>query len=120
MSPSPLNWYPFMTRHITILAGLMGLIFAGTLNAQQPPSYVKHIRPFFAKYCLECHSANKPKGGLNLETFKSLMEGGKRGEAIAPGDADQSLLVRTVEGDFKPTMPPKKSKQPPAKDVKLL
>ena len=32
------------------------------LSAQQPPSYAKQVRPFLARYCLECHNAEEARG----------------------------------------------------------
>jgi WD40 repeat protein len=88
--------------------------------AAQTPSYAKQIKPFFARYCLECHAGDEAEGGLNLETYKGLLEGGGRGKALVPGKPDESLLVRLTEGKAKPAMPPKKAKQPPAAEVALL
>jgi WD40 repeat protein len=101
------------------LVATIQAVTAAPLTAQ-PPSYVKQVKPFFARYCLECHAGDNAEGGLNLETYKGLLEGGGRGKAIVPGKPDESLLVRQVEGKAKPTMPPKKAKQPPAAEIALL
>ncbi len=78
------------------------------------------MRPFLARYCLECHGGKDPEGGLNLEIYKGLKEGGDHGPVLTPGKADTSRIVRMVEGKTKPSMPPKKAKQPPAAEVALL
>src|SRR5262245_53200383 len=93
---------------------------ANAAVAQQPPSYAKQIKPFLARYCLECHSGEDPQGGLNMESFKTLMEGGGRGAAIVPGNPDKSPLVLQVEGKAKPLMPPKKAKQPKPEEIGIL
>src|SRR5436309_60440 len=84
--------------------------------AQEPPSYAKHIRPFFVKYCLECHNAKTEKRGLNLETYKSLQEGSDLGPVIAPGKPNESKLVQLLEAPADKRMPPKTAKRHPAKD----
>jgi Tol biopolymer transport system component len=107
------------TARITFCCGL-GLIMATATAAAQPPSYATQIRPFFARYCLECHSGDMPKGDLNLETFKALQEGGKSGAVVVPGKPDESRLVLLAEGKEKLVMPPKMSKQPRPEEVALL
>ncbi len=66
------------------------------------------IRPVFATHCFECHG-HKDKGGLKLDSFKSILKGGDSGEVIVPGHPEKSLLmtaVRHVDADL--AMPPKK------------
>src|SRR5438128_2353805 len=101
------------------LSSLVPLILAAGLFAQ-PPSYSRQVRPFLAKYCLECHSADKAKGGLCLESFESLTKGGDHGPVVVPGKPDASRLVLMVEGKEKLAMPPKTAKQPSADERGVL
>ncbi len=101
------------------LPGIVLLTIAAGAPAQ-PPSYSKQVKPFFARYCLECHSADKTKGDLNLETYQGLRAGGKSGPVVVPGKPDESRLVRLAEGKDKPAMPPKKAKQPKPNEVAIL
>ena len=101
-------------------AGFVLILSPTTYAISSPPSYAKHIKPLFARYCLECHNGEEPKGGLNLETYKSLSEGGDNGAILTPGKADASRIVRLVEHKDKPFMPPKKAKQPRPEEVALL
>ena len=95
-----------MTRiRFFLLTVLLATCTPGSLRAE-PPSYAKQIKPFFTRYCLECHNSDEPKGGLNLETYKSLLEGGDNGAVLTPGKADASRIVRLVEHKDKPFMPP--------------
>src|SRR4051812_12457061 len=99
------------------------LLIAGAAPAprpQAPPSYARQIRPFFARYCVECHNAKDPQGDLDLETHKGLMAGGVRGAAVVPGKPDLSRLVRLIEHKQKPFMPPAKAKQPAKDEVALV
>ncbi len=84
------------------------------------PTYNADIKPFVARYCLECHNHEEPKGGLNLETYQALLEGGKKGPVLTPGKADASRIVRLVEHKDKPFMPPKKAKQPRPEEIAAL
>src|SRR5262245_15591471 len=99
-----------MLMNVPPLATVAGLIVLGTvspLHAQQSPSYARDVRPFLAKYCIECHNPRNLKAGLDLETYKALMKGSEGGgEVIVPGKPDDSQLVLQVEGKVKPRMPP--------------
>jgi WD40 repeat protein len=100
---------------------LLFLIAAVSFAEADSPSYSKHIRPFFSRYCLECHNAKEGEGGLNLESYAALLEGGKHGPVFVAGKADASRMVGMVEGKVKPFMPPKKaSRRPSPEEVALL
>lgn len=106
-----------MTRRLFCLT-VFALVPTGLQAA--PPSYAKDVRPFFARYCIECHSGTDPDGELNLETYKSLVAGGTHGPVLTPGKPDASRIVRMVEGKKGPRMPPKKARQPKPEEVALL
>src|SRR2546423_14472476 len=89
---------------------------APALAQDAAPSYAKQVRPFLAKYCLECHNAKSAKSGLTLETVKALREGSDGGSVLEPGKPDQSRIVLLVEGKDKPPMPPKTAKFHPKKE----
>jgi Planctomycete cytochrome C/WD domain, G-beta repeat len=104
-----------------LLPSLIGLLLvAPIVLAQESPSYARQIQPFFARYCVECHPAETPDGGLRLDTFEGLMTGGDHGQAIVPGKPDLSRLLRAVEGKAGPKMPPKRAKQPKREEIALL
>jgi Planctomycete cytochrome C len=108
-------------RRVRPAVGLVACLLLSTaLPAQQLPSFAKDVRPFLAKYCIECHNPDKPKGELELQTFKAMMEGGKKGPAVVPGKPDESLLVSRVEHKTKPVMPPAKALQPKPEEIGVL
>ncbi len=74
-------------------------------------SYVRQVKPLFANHCLDCHSAEDRKSGLDASSVPGLMKGGKKaGPAIVPGKPDESPLVQYLRGLRTPQMP----KQNPA------
>src|SRR5260370_35949981 len=109
-----------MSYRVFILPSLLLVTLTTSVGAQQPPSYAKQVRPFLARYCLECHNASTSKGDLDLETFKGMIQGGKNGVVVVPGKPDESRLVLQPEGKAKPTMPPKKARQPKTEEVAVL
>ncbi len=73
-----------------------------------PSAVASHPNSFFARHiytvldtkCVACHGTNKEQGGLRLDSYESLMAGGKDGVVIAPRNPDGSLLLKKV------TLPP--------------
>src|SRR5882762_2419580 len=46
--------------------------------------------------CIACHDGAKPMASLSLKTREAALQGGKSGPALAPGNADGSLLYKMV------------------------
>ena len=69
-------------------------------------SYTRQVKPVFANNCMDCHSADERKGGLDVSSVRNLMKGGKKaGPAIVPGQPDESPLVQHLRGLREPQMP---------------
>jgi len=73
--------------------------------AASPPDFTKDIAPIFQKNCLGCHSSTAHKGHLVLESYDSLMKGGRHGPEIVARDANASRLIQMLEGTEDPQMP---------------
>lgn len=76
-------------------------------DASRPEYYTTKVKPIFDANCMRCHSAEKHKGGLNMESTASMVKGGRDGSVLTPGDPDKSLLVRLMrhEGPANDPMP---------------
>ncbi len=68
----------------------------------EDPAFKAKVLPFIKKYCLDCHSGEKAKGGLTLEGYVS--------EAHARKDRKNWLAVQHVIAAGE--MPPKNKPQP--------
>jgi WD40 repeat protein len=108
-----------VTRKI-ILVALLSMAGSTARGQSAPPSFARDVRPFLARYCVECHNADKLRGGLNMESFKTLEQGGENGAVFVPSKPDESRIVLQVEGKAKPKMPPAKAKQPQPEEFKVL
>ncbi|MDI1311291.1 c-type cytochrome domain-containing protein [Prosthecobacter sp.] len=64
----------------------------------QTVDYTKQIVPLFDTYCIDCHDDTDADGEFQLDTFANLMKGGKEGVAIVAGKANDSMLVKFLEG----------------------
>lgn len=84
------------------------------------PDYHKDVLPILNNYCVGCHNGDDDQGGFNMDTYKQLLAGGKRGASLVPGKSHESLLTLTVEGKKKPKMPPKGEPAPNAKEIDIL
>lgn len=71
-------------------------------DANQWISFTDQIAPIFHQRCVACHNPRNPKGRYNMANFASILAGGESGEAIIPGDADNSLLHLMVEDGSMP------------------
>lgn len=76
------------------------------LSTPQDDFFEARIRPLLAKKCFACHTGAK-MGGLQLDSREHLLQGGKSGAAVVPGDAARSRLLLAVSyADSKLKMPP--------------
>ena len=80
----------------------------GMLEAAREDFFEAKVRPVLADNCLECHGAEKHKGGLRLDVRAAMLKGGDTGPAVVPGKPEESPLIEAIryEGDVR--MPPKK------------
>src|SRR5438046_2230418 len=67
--------------------------------------YDRQVHPILAAKCLGCHSQEKRSGGFSLASYRDLLEGGRNGAAIKPGDHAASLMMRRIMGAPPPKMP---------------
>jgi mono/diheme cytochrome c family protein len=78
------------------------------VNLAMEEFFEARIRPVLADNCLECHGAEKHKGGLRLDIRDAMLAGGDTGPVIKPGKPEESSLIRAVRYEADVQMPPKK------------
>ena len=80
----------------------------GRLSAAGVDFFESRIRPVLVQNCYECHSARAKdlQGGLRLDSREAIRKGGESGPAVAPGNANGSLLIQAVRYEDH-EMPPK-------------
>lgn len=82
---------------------LVGLLLHASIPlafcaGETPVDFSAKIAPLFQEHCVDCHGHDDPDGEFNLESFESLIKGGKAGKVVIPGEAENSLLVKFLEG----------------------
>ncbi len=79
------------------------------------PNFVDDVLPVLKQSCVACHSDDKQRGGLNLASFASAMQGGSSGVVVTAGQPDKSRLFTLANHTEEPKMPPKSDKLAAAK-----
>jgi mono/diheme cytochrome c family protein len=100
--------------------GLAAAASAADTAGQLPPAstktgvtYATDIKSIFDQSCVKCHSGDKPKARLKLDSLESALKGSKDGKVITPGDSANSLIVKCVAhttADHDSWMPPAHNK----------
>lgn len=81
------------------------------------------IAPILSSKCITCHSKEKTKSKLRMDTFADLMKGGSDGATtVIPNKPGESLMLKRIHLplDDEDHMPPPKEKQPSAEEIALL
>jgi hypothetical protein len=89
---------------------LLWIDTAAVLSSEPADSvefFENRIRPVLIKHCYECHSsaADEIGGSLVLDSSDAMMSGGDSGPAIAPGNAEASMLIAAIRYESS-EMPP--------------
>ena len=71
-------------------------------NGNTSISFQRDIQPLFVSECIRCHGG---AGGLLLDTYEGLIDGGDSGALVVPGDPDASLLIGRLDGSVGDQMP---------------
>ena len=95
-------------QHYTITYIVLAIIILLTactdmgddITAPPPPSpglllVWADVSPIFNSSCIGCHGGS---GGLYLDTYANIVQGGNHGAVIITGLADSSLIVQALEG----------------------
>ncbi|MCX6862854.1 MAG: DUF1549 domain-containing protein, partial [Verrucomicrobia bacterium] len=84
-------------------------------------SFQRDIRPILLDACVECHSTEEHKAGLDVSTVDGLKRGGKKdGPGVIPGKPDESPIVRHIRGLADAAQMPKGSPALNAEELHLI
>jgi len=91
-------------------------------DVQDANVYADIIQPILEDKCYNCHNKSKKKGGLRLDEASFILKGGKDGEVIKPGNADESDMIKRLllprnDDDH---MPPKEKPQLKENEIALI
>ena len=88
-------------------------------------AYADVVVPILESKCLACHGEGKDqkkKGGLLMDSWEGLLDGGEEAAALVPGDVKESFMIEVLhlpeDDDYH--MPPPKKDPMEAHEIELL
>ena len=88
---------------LTLAASLAVSASALAQEAKLPPAagkkdvtYAADIKPIFDVSCVKCHSGDKPKARLKMDTLAGVLKGTKMGPIVTPGNSDKSFILKAT------------------------
>ena len=102
------------------VAAFVGWLFAAPALGDDKVDYTTQIKPIFTQHCNVCHGAVKQKSGIRLDAGVLIHRGTEDAKLIAPGKADQSLLIHAVLGTEGVERMPKDGKPLSDEQIALL
>ncbi|HYJ37449.1 MAG TPA: c-type cytochrome domain-containing protein [Chitinophagaceae bacterium] len=112
----------FLTKSFSASAEDANLVRKPIPDVQEAIAYNDVIQPLFQSKCYSCHGKSRQKGGLRLDQQDRIMKGGKDGEVIVAGDAENSEMVRRLllAREEEDHMPPKEKPQLKEHEIALI
>jgi uncharacterized membrane protein len=91
-------------------------------SPEDPAVFARIILPIFEDKCVQCHNPEKRKGKLELNTAAAILQGGKNGPIVVPGESADSELYRRITLPEKEDehMPPEGKTQLADEEVRLI
>ncbi len=91
-------------------------------NIQEAVVYESAIQPLLKNRCYSCHGSEKQKGKLRLDGEEHILKGGKDGNTIVKGKAEDSELIKRLllPLNNKDHMAPKEKPQLTENEINLL
>lgn len=91
MGRSPFN-------HFVAIALCCGALIYPVHAQEKPrtdPTFANDIYPLFQERCAKCHT-KKTRGKFSVNSREAVLEGGKSGKVVVPGESENSLLYKMV------------------------
>jgi len=95
-----------MTIKPTLFALAAGITFSLIASASADPlppastktgvTYDSNIKAIFDVSCVKCHSGDKPKARLRMDTLAGVLKGTKEGKIVTAGDSAGSFIVKAI------------------------
>ncbi|MBL1171492.1 MAG: c-type cytochrome [Chloroflexi bacterium] len=103
-----INWQGILTQ--SQMYDVVNYIYLwGGPEPGEPVSFNEHILPLFERTCAQCHGPKLEASGWRADSYQKVMESGKNGPNVIPGDPENSLLVQkllntqSIGGQMPPT-----------------
>lgn len=76
-------------------------------------TYATDIKPIFDANCAKCHSGERAKAKLHMDTLEGVLKGTKQGKIVTVSDSANSFIVKSIahateeKDEWMPPMPNK-------------
>ncbi len=89
---------------LTVLAAAFSFtLAAGAAEVKLPPAsdkkdvtYATDIKPIFDASCVKCHSGDRAKAKLHMDSLEGILKGTKAGKIVTVGDSAKSFIVKSI------------------------
>jgi len=115
-----MNMKPSLSTLATLAAAVSFTLTASADDSKLPPAstktgltYASDMKPIFDTACVKCHSGDKPKARLRMDSLQGVLKGTKEGKIVTTGDSAGSFLVKAIAhatSDHDAWMPPLNNK----------
>ena len=78
--------------------------------------FVDKVRPVLERSCFSCHTDDE-RSGLRLDSRERMLQGGSRGPAIIPGNAEESLIIAALRHVDEDLQMPRNADQLPDTEI---
>lgn len=87
-----------------------------------PVVYTDIIHPILEAKCISCHGEQKKKGGLRMDSFAGLLDGGEETDCLVPGDLENSAMITYLHKPLSHDlhMPPEGKTQLTEEEIEIL
>lgn len=112
---------PVFVRIVLFGSAVLLLVLTGTQPRTDAATPVyADVAKIFEKHCTSCHSGARAPDKFRMETYKDVMQGGRNGAMVLPGDPAGSEIIRRVKGTSTPRMPKNGPPWLSADEVRIL
>ena len=110
-----------MRNQATIIKALYHLLLIMPSLLFGKVDFAHEVMPILKKHCAECHTGQKKKGGLSMNTRASFLAGSENGKVAVPGKPSDSFFIESIQSkDLDERMPPKGDGVSPEELKKLV
>ena len=114
-----LRLIPYLAILSKVSAGL-SLLFASNWTRAAELDYQRDVKPILTKYCVGCHNEKDNESDVQLQSLANIMRGGPKGAVLIAKNANESSLLKVMQGLQEPKMPPEDSPQPNDSEVAVI
>lgn len=105
---------------LAIALARLSFLSAAETKADKTIDFAHEIVPVIRERCGKCHTGEKRKGGLSMNTRELLLEGSENGEVVEPGRAAKSYLLEVVVSQDEDIRMPPEGERVSAGEIALL